>query len=253
MTDAFGAALLDCHRGDLAETPVYWQPGTDETEDARVERYFDPPTERSDLERDLVERCRGRVADLGCGAGRHARYLQARGRTVVAADASPGAVAVARDRGVERAVVSDLRAPPLADGSVDSVLVFGTQVAAADSPDAQRDALRAFARTAGDDGLAVVDQFDPTHPGASDLFGYRDHPDPGFGRREFGVAYRGERDRLSMLHASPDRMRELVADTPWRVAEVARPDNHPVGWYALVLSTRRTGRDLSGWTPSQGA
>ncbi len=238
MADAFGAALRDRHRGDLVETPVYWRPGSDEAEDARVERYFDPPTERSDFERDLVERCRGRVADLGCGAGRHALYLRDRGREVVGADASPGAVAVARDRGVERAVVADLRAPPLADATVDSVLVLGTQVAAADSPDAQRAALREFARLTGDDGLAVVDQFDPTHPGAPDLFGYRDHPDPGFGRREFGVAYRGERDRLSTLHASPDRMREMVTGTPWRVAEVPRPDDHPVGWYALVLSKR---------------
>lgn len=236
MADAFGTALRDCHRGDLAETPVYWQPGSDETEDARVERYFDPPTERSDLERDLVERCRGRVADLGCGAGRHALYLQDRGREVVAADASVGAVAVARDRGVERAVAADLRALPLTGDAVDAVLVFGTQVAAADSPAAQRDALREFARITRDGGLAVVDQFDPTHPGASDLFGYQDHPEPGYGRREFGVAYRGERDRLSMLHASPDRTREMVADTPWQVAEVARPDDHPVGWYALVLS-----------------
>lgn len=236
MPDAFGAALWDCHRDTLVESPVYRAADEPADEDARVERYFEP-VEDGGMAADLLDRCTGRVADLGCGPGRHALVLQARGHEVAAVDASPGALRVARDRGVEHAVAGDLRAPPLGDGSVDTALVLGTQLAVADTADAMGATLRELARITAADGRAIVDQFDPTHPGCPGLFGYRDHPDDGFARREFAVAYDGERDDLSMLLANPARLEAMVDGTPWTVVERVRPDDHPVGWYALVLAT----------------
>lgn len=51
-------------------------------------------------ERQVLRFARGRVLDIGCGAGRHSLYLQRKGFRVTGVDASPIAVDLARRRGV---------------------------------------------------------------------------------------------------------------------------------------------------------
>lgn len=83
------------------------------------------------LEEPLVRRAIGdprglRVLDLGCGTGRHARWLAAAGAAVTAVDFSAGMLAEAR-RALEpagvRFLVHDLQEPfPLPDGAFDLVV-----------------------------------------------------------------------------------------------------------------------------------
>src|SRR3989475_7089618 len=46
-----------------------------------VEAYFAPPAKWSKIEREAMREVRGRVLDVGCGPGRHAVYLQRKGRS----------------------------------------------------------------------------------------------------------------------------------------------------------------------------
>ena len=64
----------------------------------------------------------GDALDAACGTGRHAAYLASLGHTVVGVDASPGMLAVAREK-IPRATFheGDLHALPLEDDSVDLV------------------------------------------------------------------------------------------------------------------------------------
>ena len=103
-----GAALLDYHRGDTrAEIVVasdLW-----EDEPTPVEAYYRPvDRELPALEREAIALCRGRVLDLGAGAGRHALELQASGHQVVAVDTLAEATEIMRDRGVVDARHGDL-------------------------------------------------------------------------------------------------------------------------------------------------
>ena len=68
-----------------------------------TEEYFTLGGELAELDALAIERCHGRVLDVGAGSGRHALALQARDLEVVAIDVSPLCVALCRERGVRRA------------------------------------------------------------------------------------------------------------------------------------------------------
>lgn len=107
-----GRALLDYAAGDLdADLVVIQEDG--EAWPLRAADFFRRADEIPPAEEAALELCRGRVLDLGAGAGCHALALQERGLEVWALDVSPAAVQVMRRRGVARALVSDVLAPAL--------------------------------------------------------------------------------------------------------------------------------------------
>ena len=105
-----GAALLDFHRGD-ASAEIVVMSDLWEEESTPVAAYYRPDDQvLPALEREALGLCRGRVLDLGAGAGRHAVELQRAGHDVVAVDPLPEAVEIMRDRGVANARQGDLSA-----------------------------------------------------------------------------------------------------------------------------------------------
>ena len=70
----------------------------------------------------LVDHCHGSTVDLGCGPGRIAAELQARGHEVLGVDVSPSALVAARRRGVPVACCSIFEALP-GEGTWDTALL----------------------------------------------------------------------------------------------------------------------------------
>lgn len=116
--DPHAEALLDCHRGERdAMLIVYQEDGRDDVPAAFwLRSVFDP------VEEDALALCRGRILDLGAGAGVHALALQERGCDVTAIDIAPGCVTVMRERGVRNAQVADAFAVEL--GRFDTILTI---------------------------------------------------------------------------------------------------------------------------------
>lgn len=97
------------------------------------------------FERKAIRYARGRVIDLGCGAGRVALHLQDRGFDVVGADSSPLAMRAARFRGVKktwRISVDDL-SPKI--HMFDTVVLFGNNFGIFGSPQRLRKLLTHWA------------------------------------------------------------------------------------------------------------
>ena len=94
-------------------------------DDWLLARYlFRPLAELPDLERAALRRATGRVLDVGAGAGAHALPVQARGQSVTALDASPGACRVLADRGLTDVRCQDLWAPLPPTDRWDTVLLL---------------------------------------------------------------------------------------------------------------------------------
>lgn len=108
--DPLGRALIDYHRGAKHTIFIVHSDLWDD-EPTPVEDYYRPDhIPIPDLELEALSQCRGRVLDLGAGAGRHALELQVRGHEVTAVDVSRDAVTVMRERGVRDARCGDLDA-----------------------------------------------------------------------------------------------------------------------------------------------
>ena len=73
----------------------------------------------ADLDSDAV------VADIGCGPGQVAAYLNSRGRWAVGLDLTPAMLAIARQRNPTLSLVGgDVRALPLRDAAVDGAVAW---------------------------------------------------------------------------------------------------------------------------------
>lgn len=64
--------------------------------------YFSEYRSWAQVEKEAMKHVKGRVLDIGCGAGRHSLYLQGKGFDVTGIDNSPLAIKVARLRGLKK-------------------------------------------------------------------------------------------------------------------------------------------------------
>ena len=120
-------------------------------------RHWSTPEQRA------IRCARGRTAlDVGCGAGRVALHLQARGFRVIAIDNSPLAVKTARSRGVKDARLLPFEnVGTLPRGSVDTVVMFGNNFGLFGSYSRAKRLLRQLHRITGDGAVLLVQSLDP--------------------------------------------------------------------------------------------
>ncbi|MFX0168566.1 MAG: class I SAM-dependent methyltransferase [Candidatus Hodarchaeota archaeon] len=69
-----------------------------------AQKYFTTVEEWPAHEREILQHAESPILDIGCGAGRHALYLQEQGMDVTGFDISEGAISVCRQRGLKKTV-----------------------------------------------------------------------------------------------------------------------------------------------------
>ena len=116
MKDILGQAIAGhYHRSSSAKLRVHarWgqradgQPMGSSTEIMPLNTYFRSPNDMPELEWVALQHCRGRILDIGAGAGSHSLLLQKMGLDVTALDISPLNAAVMRERGIKNVLRRD--------------------------------------------------------------------------------------------------------------------------------------------------
>lgn len=105
--DIYGQALLDFYNNQ-PEEKLWLHNNYGEPEEMPVEVFFRGEDEMPEAELLALQLCRGKVLDIGAGAGSHALVLQERGSDVTALEVSPGAAAVMQKRGIKRVIQQDI-------------------------------------------------------------------------------------------------------------------------------------------------
>ena len=123
--------------------------------------YFFPSRRWPKTERQAIRLARGRVLDVGCGAGRVALHLQDRGHEVVGIELSPLAVEVSRRRGVQDA--RELAVTRVGDelGRFDTIVMFGNNFGLMGSRRRAPWLLRRFRSMANEDARILAESVNP--------------------------------------------------------------------------------------------
>lgn len=107
MQDILGSALLDYYHGNYTEDLIT-ETNISEEDELPLPYFFRNYSEMPSIERKALKLSKGKVLDVGCGAGSHSLYLQEKGLQITAIDTSAGAIEVTKLRGVSDARKIDL-------------------------------------------------------------------------------------------------------------------------------------------------
>ncbi len=107
MKDLFGKAILDFQTNNSPEDLVT-ETNISEADEMSVDYLFRSYNDMPKLEKKALQLAKGKILDVGCGAGSHSLYLQEKGFDVTAIDISPNAIKACQLRGVKNARVQNL-------------------------------------------------------------------------------------------------------------------------------------------------
>ncbi len=102
MKDIIGIALLDYYHGNYSED-ILTETNISEEDELPLPYLFRKFKEMPPLEQKALKSSKGKILDVGCGAGSHALYLQEKGLDVKGIDTSAGAIEVCKLRGLKKA------------------------------------------------------------------------------------------------------------------------------------------------------
>jgi SAM-dependent methyltransferase len=130
MLDLFGKAILD-FQTNYAPSAIITETTISETDEMDVAYLFRSFNEMPKIEQKALQLTRGKVLDVGCGAGSHSLYLQEKGLEVNGIDISPRAIKACKLRGIKNAKVQNVL--DLENDKFDTILllmngtgIFGT-------------------------------------------------------------------------------------------------------------------------------
>ncbi len=156
-----------------------------------------------------IRLARGRVLDIGCGAGRVGLYLQEKGLKVTGIDISPLAIRTCRARGLKDARVMGIGELPGGLGTFDTIVLYGNNFGLFGTPERAKRLLRRFHGMTGPRARIIAESND-VHPRR----GVR--PTVAQGEMRCHLAYqKNNRKRGRLPGQLRIRVRYLRYVTPW--------------------------------------
>ncbi len=252
--DLFADALWQYHKTGRAALGNERDDGFRGRED--ISWYFTTYHEFPAHEKQALKFARGRVLDIGCGAGRHSLYLQKRGLRVTAVDASPRIVTLARTRGVKDArVVNACGKLPFRNGEFDTIILFGNNLGICGTSERFRRMLRELYRVTSPRGriLATTRMPSTTNPVHRRYLRQNLRRGRAIGRIRLRLLFSGKRGTwFELLLLAPTDLMQIAAEAMWELVRVFPIKNFEEG-YAVVLDRQSSRRPRGTACPAQFA
>jgi SAM-dependent methyltransferase len=236
--DAYGQAMLDSFLGKHCSALII------ERDDGYIDNDFpvaamlrSSPRFWPQLDRIAMKYARGRILDVGCGAGRHAIYLQKSGKSVMGIDVSPLAIRTSRLRGLKNARVCSIADVSRKLGTFDTILMLGNNFGLFGSPSRAKRLLKRFDDMTRGDARIIAKCIDPYATSLPQHLAYhrlnrsRDRMP---GQLRIRVRYKNYASPwFDYLFVSVKEMNRILYNTGWRIAQTFS-DHHAPAFLAII-------------------
>jgi SAM-dependent methyltransferase len=228
--DAFGSELMAAYKaaGNAGWEIIERDDGLMDAS-AGPHRYFSDYSDWSKSERQAIKLARGRVLDIGCGAGRFALYLQRAGVEVTAIDNSPGAIKICRLRGVKKAMVR-----PIAEigkfrpGSFDTAILMGNNFGLFGGLRQAKRLLKDLFKITSNQGQIIADATDPyqtSEPAHLQYFKFNRSRGRMPGQLRLRIRHKKVIGQwFDYLFVSQKEMKEILDGTGWQIRKIFSDD-----------------------------
>jgi SAM-dependent methyltransferase len=221
--DAFGQEMWAYYKGEEASEIVERDDGFFNSSPKAPALYFSEYEDWDPIERKAMEFVKGKVLDIGCGAGRHSLYLQKKGFSVLGIDSSPLAIKVCKLRGLKRAKVMPIEGLNFKPKSFDTVIMLGNNFGLFGSFDKARRLLKKLYRMTSKNALIIAFTRDTYKTDNVDHLEYhRRNKKRGrmAGQLRIRIRFRKYVGRwFDYLIVSKKEMEEIAKGTGWKIRE----------------------------------
>jgi len=197
-----------------------------ERDDGRVETlpvidYLKPLLEWDDQERLGIQHAKGKILDIGCGAGRVLIHLQACGYEVVGIDLAPGAIEACQKRGIKEVYQMSAADLKFSNAEFDTIVMYGNNFGVLGDDDNIIKMLQTLHRITSDDGIIIAGSADVVKTDDKEHLAYhqmnlsKNRPK---GLVRIRVKYKGLVDDWWDLRlATPEEMEYLAEKSGWKL------------------------------------
>ena len=233
-----GVSLLDYFNGDTSATIAVYGELVPRRE-VPVNLFFREPADFPMLEKKAIELCRGRVLDIGAGAGCHSLALQDRGLSVMALDFLPECVEVMKGRGVREAHCANIHT--FQSAPFDTLLSLMNGTAMVRDIAGLQPFLRDTRRLLKADGQFLVDSTDMRRVAAPGIQAYLEkkrNKGEYFGEMNLQLEYKGRRGApFTQLYVDAETLSDHASQSGWACEIVEREES---GRYLARLTLRES-------------
>lgn len=204
MKDLFGKALLDYQNENYTEDLITSTSISDD-DVLPLPYLFRSFSEMPQLEQKALKLAKGKILDVGCGAGNHSLYLKEKGFDIKSIDISKGAIEVCKSRGLNNVHVLDILDET---ETFDTILMLMNGSGFFQSLKNTAKVLRHLKSLLNPNGQILIDSSDIKYMYQDDDDGYWiDTNADYYGELEYHISYKGESESMIWMYLDFDNLK----------------------------------------------